>query len=551
MKKKSNLWLWVKTSLLVLLVICAYSCSVMSDSEYDTDKFYYLAVQMEKDGNWSIIDGDGKVIVKDEYPADNAIWIPTPKGVYWVKAKNKFSLYSVDSPKKPLTSVDYDDVTDFNNGRAFVSVFGEPIQMIDENGKVIKTLSEDVSFVQAFSDGMAAYRSKNKDLWGFLNKDAEVIVKPSFTYYLPYYDGYAVGQDDSKKWKVVDKDGKIVEDWGKSKYICVNKYSDGVFCAVDTTDWSSLCYMDNKGNVAVKPAKKAVYRYGFNCQRFHKGTAIVFDEDRNSGLIDKEGNFLIRYGKYKSLNRLSRGLFSATNSNGNAGVIDKDENIVVSFNYSDWGGLSLGDNFLLNQGSYYVLVDADGKELKNCEYANFAINGNSLVQFVNIKSNIKAIVDLFSSNGFKPLNGKTDMPSIAKKYNLNLDDIMMYTRYFSTDVQVGEWSATAELFFDEYLKTELYHTEVQNDGWVSNEVTVSDGYGWNKDAILEKVIINVSVPSDIAMEDLIERIRKSFIENGFKEEGSILQGKYENGTSSLSIISDGSYLRVEFIYGGK
>ena len=80
---------------------------------------------------------------------------------------------------------------------------------------------------------------------------------------------------------------------------------------------------------------------------------------------------------------------------------------------------------------------------------------------------------------------------------------------------------------------------------------MSDGYGWNKDAILEKVIINVSVPSDIAMEDLIERIRKSFIENGFKEEGSILQGKYENGTSSLSIISDGSYLRVEFIYGGK
>ena len=551
MKKKSNLWQWIKTSLLALLVICAYSCSVMSDSEYDTDKFYYLAVQMEKDGNWSIIDGDGKVIVKDEYPADNAIWIPTPKGVYWVKAKNKFSLYSVDSPKKPLTSVDYDDVTDFNNGRAFVSVFGEPIQMIDENGKVIKTLSEDVSFVQAFSDGMAAYRSKNKDLWGFLNKDAEVIVKPSFTYYLPYYDGYAVGQDDSKKWKVVDKDGKIVEDWGKSKYICVNKYSDGVFCAVDTTDWSSLCYMDNKGNVAVKPAKKAVYRYGFNCQRFHKGTAIVFDEDRNSGLIDKEGNFLIRYGKYKSLNRLSRGLFSATNSNGNAGVIDKDENIVVSFNYSDWGGLSLGDNFLLKQGSYYILVDADGKELKNCEYANLAINGNSQVQFVNIKSNIKAIVDLFSSNGFKPLNGKTDMPSIAKKYNLNLDDIMMYTQYFSTDVQVGEWSATAELFFDEYLKTELYHTEVQNDGWVSNEVTVSDGYGWNKDAILEKVIINVSVPSDIAMEDLIERIRKSFIENGFKEEGSILQGKYENGTSSLSIISDGSYLRVEFIYGGK
>ena len=551
MKKKSNLWQWIKTSLLALLVICAYSCSVMSDSEDDTDKFYYLAVQMEKDGNWSIIDGDGKVIVKDEYPADNEIWIPTKKGVYWVKAKNKFSLYSVDSPKKPLTSVDYDDVTDFNNGRAFVSVFGEPIQMIDENGKVIKTLSEDVSFVQAFSDGMAAYRSKNKDLWGFLNKDAEVIVKPSFTYYLPYYDGYAVGQDDSKKWKVVDKDGKIVEDWGKSKYICVNKYSDGVFCAVDTTDWSSLCYMDNKGNVAVKPAKKAVYRYGFNCQRFHKGTAIVFDEDRNSGLIDKEGNFLIRYGKYKSLNRLSRGLFSATNSNGNAGVIDKDENIVVSFNYSDWGGLSLGDNFLLKQGSYYVLVDADGKELKNCEYANLAINGNSLVQFVNIKSNIKAIVDLFSSNGFNPLNGKTDMPSIAKKYNLNLDDIMMYTRYFSTDVQVGEWSATAELFFDEYLKTELYHTEVQNDGWVSNEVTVSDGYGWNKDAILEKVIINVSVPSDIAMEDLIERIRKSFIENGFKKEGSILQGKYENGTSSLSIISDGSYLRVEFIYGGK
>ena len=548
MKKKIFLRHEIQIFLFAYLVIFAHSCSSMSDLEYDANSISYLAVQMEKNGNWSIIDGDGEVIVKDEYPADNAIWIPTKKGVYWVKDNNKFSLYSVDSPKKPLTSVEYDDVTDFHDGRSFVSVFGEPIQMIDETGKVIKTLSEDVSIVWAFSDGMAAYRSKNSDLCGFFNKEAEVVVKPRYTHFLPCNDGYAVGQDESKNWNILNKDGDIIENWGKSKYYCINKYSDGVFCAVDTTNWSSLCYLDKKGNVAIKPAKKAIYRYGLNCQRFYQGTAIVFDEDMNAGLIDKNGDFLIRYGKYNSLNRLSGGFILAINSKGNTGVIDKDENIVIPFNYSDWGGLSLGNNFLLKQGSYYVLVDTDGNELKNCEYVNLALNKNEMVQFANIKANIKAIVDLFAPDGYKPLNGKTDMTSIAKKYNLSLDDFMMYTRFFSTDIQVGDWSATAELFFDEYIKTELYHTEVQNDGWVSNEVRVSDGYGWNKDANLRKVMINVIVPSDIAMEDLEERIRKSFIENGFKDERSILQGKYGNRTSSLSISSYESCLRFEFMY---
>jgi hypothetical protein len=62
----------------------------------------YMAVQLEKGDDWSIIDEDGNVVVKEEYDKDDIVSMVYENDVFWVKSNKKYNLYSIDSPKKSL-----------------------------------------------------------------------------------------------------------------------------------------------------------------------------------------------------------------------------------------------------------------------------------------------------------------------------------------------------------------------------------------------------------------------------------------------------------------
>ena len=70
---------------------------------------------MYKGDNWSIIDKNGKEIVKDKYaPESQFSHISVSDGVYWVKQDDKWQLFSIDQPKKPLMDEVFSWVCKYN-----------------------------------------------------------------------------------------------------------------------------------------------------------------------------------------------------------------------------------------------------------------------------------------------------------------------------------------------------------------------------------------------------------------------------------------------------
>lgn len=549
MKKMKNVWLKVQICLLTAVSMSVSSCGDLLSSEESRNHLHYLAVQIEKDNNWSIMDGDGKIVVKEEYPKDNMISEITKSGVYWVRADKKYSLYSVDSPKKPLTSVEYDDVTTFADDRAFVSVFGEPIQMIDESGTVIKTLSEDISEVWTFAEGLAVFKSKDK--YGYLDTKGNTKIKAQYDGAGYFSEGKAIVSDENlSNSRVIDKKGKVMCRID-SPYIAPFGFHDDVILAVDWDNGCQIQYFDENGKVAVKPSKKIKLR-GLDRidQSFFNGIAVAYNEEEEPGLIDKNGEFLIRCGKNKTLNHIAEGMIIASNQNEKFGVIDKDENIIVPFEYTDAGMFFLGDYFILGQGSTYMLVDREGKEVKKSDFSQWGGFKSTHVTFVNVKANIKAITELFTTDGYKPLKGKDNAPAIAKELNLNLDEFDTYCRIASKDMKVGDWDATVEVWTDGCMKTARYHTEVQNDGWFSHEKQVFDGYGWDPEARLEKVRMQISVPSGLDMEQFVSMVKEQFVKNGFKESGEVLYITKGSKTYSIMMYTDENVLHLTYLLSG-
>ena len=87
LSKNKNKFLRHKNKQFIGLIISSLfliACSKNSDGDQLCLK--YIAVQIEEGDYWSIMDCNGKIIVKEEYSPDNDISKISQEGVYWVKS---------------------------------------------------------------------------------------------------------------------------------------------------------------------------------------------------------------------------------------------------------------------------------------------------------------------------------------------------------------------------------------------------------------------------------------------------------------------------------
>lgn len=107
------------------LSLLSSSCREQTASE-SMNRLDYMAVQIDENDSWSIMDNSGKIIIEREYSPKGSISKIYPNGLFWVRQNEKNSLFSIESYKKAINTQEYDQVTDFVDGRAFASVIGEP-----------------------------------------------------------------------------------------------------------------------------------------------------------------------------------------------------------------------------------------------------------------------------------------------------------------------------------------------------------------------------------------------------------------------------------------
>ncbi len=114
-------------------------------------------------------------------------------------------------------SVDYEEYTDIEEDDEVI-FDADKADPYDSNGvlklsKTFEVIECDVKFDKAgfFSDGLCPYQDPRTGLWGYLDTDFSVAIKPAYTDAYCFSEGLA-GVQDGKKWGFIDVSGKKVID---------------------------------------------------------------------------------------------------------------------------------------------------------------------------------------------------------------------------------------------------------------------------------------------------------------------------------------------------
>ncbi|MBQ7494283.1 MAG: WG repeat-containing protein [Bacteroidaceae bacterium] len=207
-----NYKLWQNVCFLLLTVLVLSSCE--KKSERDWLHRDYLAVKMSKGDSWSIIDKNGKEIVKEEYPA-NARISEIYEGVFWVKQDNAYQLYSINNPKMPVIDEEFAHVTNFEAGYAAVANTNQQIRIINTKGKNVATLPKSIKRCYHFSQWGYAAVVNTEDKKGIIDTKGNMVIQPIYDALEISNHFFVVCKDISvKKIQLLAWNGK--ELWGNS-----------------------------------------------------------------------------------------------------------------------------------------------------------------------------------------------------------------------------------------------------------------------------------------------------------------------------------------------
>lgn len=349
----------------MLIAFCFVTVALLSCciGENSGNELEYLPVKLSKNEGWSIIDKNGKVVVDNEYSASSKI-SPVVDGVYWVKTEKSCQLFSIDNPKKPIVDADFTHVTPFNAGRALVAAPGKPIRIIDTKGQIVATLPSSIKSCYAFSDDGYAVFSDAEGYQGVIDKDGNVVVKPT-RYFGHHYvcDGVVLAwKSGTSEYDVIDTKGEKLGTIDMEKYQLWGNFSEGKIILVNQEN-------NNRMEVFGKDGKKLfVVRKSEGCEVLYEdmdgneymdGYAVFRNSEDKYGVVDAEGNEVIR-AKYSYLSNLGNGEFAATRDANKWGVINAEDEEIIEFEYD--GCIKFGDNYLLRDGNEGIIVKKGDKK---------------------------------------------------------------------------------------------------------------------------------------------------------------------------------------------
>lgn len=431
----------------------------------------YLPVQMSKGDSWSIIDKNGKEVVKEEYPADARL-SRIYEGTYWVYFNEKYQLYNIDNPKKPIIDNEFATATDFHSGVAVVGNPNQQIRIINTDGKIVATLGKDIKRCYAFTDEGYAVIVNTDNKHGLIDTKGNIAITPAYAELETPSDGLTLArkESDDNKVLILDMKGKKQGEINRDKYYLLNNgFNEGkiaVLGAGDTDD--HIVVLDNMGKKLfdIKKSKEVfisdAYRGGY--MSFCNGDAV--------GVVDDKGDIIIR-PKYKAIVNLANGCFAARKDE-KWGIINADDETLVDFDYSSFG-CTMGDNLIMEDGSSFSLIDKNGKELTSFAVVN--IHADEYVEYVDITGLTDAAYNYISQyeQGFTP-------QQLAKELSLSMDDYH-YQSYIGSKLDAdGKMSIELSSRYESYVAEEQTHQEEFNDGWFTQTRTVSDGWNWSTEA---------------------------------------------------------------------
>ena len=512
---------WQQACCLVLSVLTLGSCS---KEQKPATEFNYFPVQMSKGDSWSIVDKDGKEVVKEEYPAEARLSVISDEGAYWVRINEKYQLYNLEDPKKPVIDEEFTRATRFQAGVALVSNPNQPIRIINAQGATVATLSKDISKCYKFSeDGYATFLNADNKC-GVIDKQGKVVVKAEYSAMMDrVYEGTVLAQKnaDDKKWLILDMKGQKLGEINREQYTLLGQLSEGKRIVRNNDDEHIVTTVLDKTGKKLFDIRKAKEKW---TGKYYIDNYIVYGNGEGKfGVADDKGESVIR-AKYDRMENLGKGRFMAKKGD-KCGVVNEKDETVLDFEYDDVL-LTMGSNYLIKDGAEYALVNSEGKEVASFYSADFA--SDSFAEYVDVEGLANFLMQYIEAAQQAPTAAQ-----VAKTDTLDIDNFHYRSHIGYTLTYGDKMKVNKDISFYDNMAEEKTHEEEVNDGWFTTKHTVSDGWQWT-DALPARATFNVTLTQvGLEVKDFFNLLSKKMEKSCTKTDAGTYTRNVKSGGKTL------------------
>lgn len=350
----------------------------------------YLASKPEIGGTkWGYINDKGKFCIAANYD-----WAEDfqENGLAVVTLDNRSGL--INQKCNYVITPKYESIGEFAEGRAIAWNSKESL-LIDEKGNVMFKSKNYIGGMQEGRSQFSIENENNEILYGFIDRNGEIVIQPTYKTAGNFHHGKAVVQLRDENYAIIDMYGKVLRSFN---YAFVGDLHEGLLPFKLTAD-GKFGFIDEYGKVVITPRFDGV-------QGFKDGKAIVsLDENYvpKYGLIDRTGRFILQ-PKYNDIRFLGEGRIAVgipinpdvPFAGSRYAFGDLDGSLFTDFIYYDITDYREGISSV-NDGTTTFFIDRNGKKVMNLPTVKGA--GTLRAQGNLIKANVDHRISYYDRSG--------------------------------------------------------------------------------------------------------------------------------------------------------
>ena len=327
---------------LILFAVMVYSCG---NTSYFED--VGIPAREDKRGDYGIVNLNGDIVV--DFELDNRPSIMVENWAYFENTNGSINYVNNSSE---IVETTHESSLLFNEGHVVVRLSDGQLAILDSNLNLVKTL---VGIQEAGSLSEGLIKVKNSDgLWGFINLENQEVVRSKYFNVNSYREGLAIVMqkvEGELLHGVIDKQGNEVISM-TSKYDYLTSFSEGL-CVFEKDDRIGYLNTERKEVISSDDWREVL--------PFFNGTASVKGSDREYGLIDDEGEYIIKTREVFPI-RLYNGVSINRGSNRKYGFMDIDRKLITRTEFEEAIPF-LGKGAYVKDGGEWMYVDKDGDDI--------------------------------------------------------------------------------------------------------------------------------------------------------------------------------------------
>lgn len=491
------------------------------------DKVTHIPYKADKDSRWGLIDWEGNPLIEDEFTekpsavTENRFYVKNSDGLY--------EFYTAEKKFKKIGK-EYVQAGAFHDGLAPVVEKDQPISFIRPDGAVAFTFdvykNETIRRVSIFQEGRALFLT-DSGKYGYIDVNGKVVIEPVYDKASLFCNNsarvYKAQNEKHGETFLIDKDGKEYFKVNPDHQIesLLSQYKIVYSEKIDKKKAYDI--LNEQGEVIQKASKK----YS-GIEPFYKNYAVFENQSGEYGLMDKDGNTVIR-AKYTRLVALDDVLIYKEKDK--YGLVSYSGDKICDAIYDDILSFQPGNKYtyaLDNQT--WILIDKKGKDMHKDDFSKISYNEYPyfFMSMAEISLSPYAFDDFSVESDYIDVQAEVDRAMNLINEDGSVDKLiygtkpMMFANIYDEDYKASELQG--HKYMEHSLKnvgfirsavTAMYNTNVivpkyerkwkesyRGRGYWENEIV---GYSYNDDARITMMGLSL-----VPMGKLVDRKQEMF-----------------------------------------